>query len=82
MIVDLIPVGTTVKVNGTLTHEDPLVCQVIGIRVNKRNGQVLYELGYFTSRRGLLRNIPKKHKLDYWVRGEFLEVLSVNGKQP
>lgn len=72
---DLIPVGTTVQVTSHLVAED-LVCQVIDIEVNKHTGEVLYELGYFTPRRGVFHRIPKKRKLHHLTRRDALQVLS------
>lgn len=58
METDLIPVGTTVHVSSHLV-EDHFVCQVTNIRVDEKTGEVLYKLGYFTSRRGIFHWIPK-----------------------
>jgi len=72
---DLIPVGTTVFFNSVLPAED-IVCQVIDIRVDKHTGEVLYELGYFTPRRGVFHRIPKKRRLHILTRGHALQVLA------
>lgn len=71
---DLIPVGATVQVSSRLVAED-FVCQVIDVQVNKHSGEVLYELGYLTPRRGIFRQIPKKQRLDHLVGRDSLRVI-------
>lgn len=75
---DVIPLGTTVCLNSDLSSSSDM-CQVIGIHVNKRTGQVLYELGHITQRRWPLRFWPKKHKMHHMVRGHLLDVLPHHG---
>lgn len=71
---DLIPVGTRVRVRGALAPA--YVCQVIDIHVDKRRGEVLYALGEFVARGGLLKRWPKKRSWHHWVGPGVLEVVT------
>ncbi|OAV60470.1 hypothetical protein [Enteractinococcus helveticum] len=72
---DVIPLGATVLVNSALGPENK-ICHVIGIELNKRTGQVLYELGYFHQRPWPLHLWLKKQKLHHFIGGHGLQVLS------
>ena len=72
---DIFPVGSTVRLNSALSKVE--ICQIIGIRLDKRRGEVFYVLGYVTPRRWPLSWLPKKESLDHMVRGDSLELISL-----